>query len=330
MKETRFMIDTKRYVRGLRRCAILGVAALVCLRGAGAAEGPINLKADVVYKTTSRGDLHLDLYYPETELSGKYPLVVYTHGGGWAAGSKEKATSGRIGRAVRGLTERGFCVASVGYRLCNNDADTSIRDCVIDAKDAVRYLAKHSEALFVNTDRVFTFGDSAGGQMAQMLLLSPPGSLPGADELKDYTYTTVAGVSWYGPCDFERTELFNPDGRPNFRDRFGSRILGPHTDPADKLRVYREVSPVNFLKKDGPPLLMIQGDKDTTIPVHHAHYMKKRAKAVGAPVDIMIVANAGHNWRQADAGVPIQPALPEIIERTVDYIAKHNGEIEAK
>ena len=299
------------------------LAFAACLQWAAADEPAINLKADVVYKTTPQGNLRMDLYYPEKELSGKYPLVIYTHGGGWAAGDKDKAGKGPIGNAVRGLTEKGFCVASVQYRLVNKDSNTKIRDCVIDAKDAIRYLAKHKDELFVDTDRVFTFGDSAGGQMAQMLLLASPESLSGAEELKDYAYTMVAGVSWYGPCDFERVELFNPDGRPNFRDRFGGRILGSDTDPADKLRRYREMSPVTYLTKNSPPLLMIQGDGDATIPVHHAHYIKERADAAGAPVEIMIVKNAGHNWRKADGVTNIDPSINKIVERTVEFIAHH-------
>lgn len=289
--------------------------------GGQAPGAPINLKSDIVYKTTSQGELCLDLYYPETEFSGKYPVVIYTHGGGWAAGSKAKA-GGRapIGRTVHRLTEEGFCVASVGYRLCKADSGITIRDCVIDAKDAIRYLSKNSDELSVDADRVFTFGDSAGGQMAQMLLLASPESLPGAEELAGYNYNMVAGVSWYGPCDFEKIELFSHEGNPRVRDRFGGRITGPDIDHADKLRLYREVSPVNYLTQESPPLLMIQADKDTTIPVHHAHYMKERAEAIGAPVSIMIVKNAGHNWRKADGVTPIEPDHTEIIKRTVDFL----------
>jgi len=290
---------------------------------------PINLRADIAYKTTPQGELCLDLYYPETELSGKYPVVIYTHGGGWAAGSKAKA-GGRapIGRTVHSLTEEGFCVASVGYRLCKADSGITIRDCVIDAKDAIRYLSKNSEELFVDANRVFTFGDSAGGQMAQMLLLASPESLPGAEELAGEDYTMVAGVSWYGPCDFEKLELFRHEGTTRLRNRFGPRITGPDIDLADKLQRYREVGPVNYLTKDSPPLLIIQADKDTTIPVHHAYYMKEKAEAIGAPVEIMIVKNAGHNWRKADGVTPIEPGHTEIIERTVDFLVNCRLKIE--
>lgn len=297
----------------------LVLASGVALRAAPASDHtPIHLQADIVYKTTAAGELHLDLFYPATELVGAYPLVVYTHGGGWAAGSKNKARGrSNIARTVRGLTEAGFCVAAVQYRLCKN-GETSIRDCVTDAMDAVRYLAKQGEALHLDASRVFTYGDSAGGQLAQMLLLTQPEDFPGAAELAGQRYTMRAGVSWYGPCDFEKTELFNHDGRAKFRDRFGPRVLKSDTPPADKLRLYREVSPVNYLRKESPPLLMIQGDGDTTIPVHHAYYMQEQAKACAAPVELLIVKNAGHNWRKVDA--PIEPTHDVIIQRTVDFL----------
>ena len=195
-----------------------------------------------------------------------------------------------------------------------------MRDCVIDSKDAVRFLAKNADSLGLDRDQFYVLGDSAGGQIAQMLLLSPSDSLTGDVELTDVPYQILAGVSWYGPCDFEDMSLFNYDDRPNFNDRFGPRILGGvEVSPEDKLRLYREMSPVQYLKKDSPPLLMIQGNKDTTIPVKHAYRMEKRAKEIQAPVKTLIVKNSGHNWRMV--GAATVPSREEIIRKTVDYFA---------
>lgn len=229
-----------------------------------AADGPPNAKLDIPYKKTDLGVLKLDLYYPDAKPTGPYPVVLYTHGGGWAAGSKQSAAKASMGKVVSGLTARGFCVVAADYRLCRNGKAT-IKDCVTDCKDAIRYLAKNRKALSLDTSRVFTFGDSAGGQLAQMLLLTPADAFPGDPELAGAAYTIVAGVSWYGPCDFEKMELFNHDGRADFRDRFEPRILKPGTDPKDKLRHYREISPVNYLKANSPPLLMIQGDRKSVV-----------------------------------------------------------------
>ena len=161
-------------------------------------------------------------------------------------------------------------------------------------------------------------------------LVSQSFTKPTLEEVAESSYQMIAGVSWYGPCDFEKTDLFNHDDRENFRDRFGARILYPDSAPDDKLRLYREMSPVNYLKKESPPLLMIQGDGDTTIPVKHAYYMQEKAKAIGAPVEIMIVKHAGHNWRKADGVTPVDPDVATVEKRTVDFIATAESDLERK
>lgn len=275
---------------------------------------------NIPYKTTTEGTQYLDIYYPTTtENLENLPTIVYTHGGGWAAGSKMGAGNASFAKVFSALVKKGFCVVSVDYRLYTEGGNVFMRDCVIDAKDAVRYLSKNSKALGLDTSRFFAFGDSAGGQMAQILLLSDPKGLAGDESLQGYGYTMLAGVSWYGPCDFEKTSLFNYDDRPDFKDRFGPRILNPESGPKEKLRLYREMSPINYLTKNSPPLLMIQGDGDTTIPVKHAYYMEEKAKKIKAPAEIIIVKNAGHNWREATPGTSIDPTRQEIIDKTISF-----------
>lgn len=279
-------------------------------------------KLEVVYKVVSGRDLKLDLYYPTARRTKQCPVVVFTHGGGWAAGSRYKAASGSFAVVFQRLITEGFAVAPVTYRLAKKESGVAIRDCVIDCKDAIRYLAKNSESLGIDPMRVCVMGDSAGGHIAQMLLLASPRLLSGDSALAEVPYRMLAGVSWYGPCDFENMDLFNHDDRPDFKDRFGPRILGADSGRVNKLERYREVSPVNYLRKDSPPLLMIQGDKDTTIPVKHAHYMKQKAGEVNAPVEIMIIRNSGHNWRRVDAD--IDPSREAIIERTVNFFVEQS------
>lgn len=279
---------------------------------------------EIVYKNVSQHELCLDLYYPadhRTNANDLYPVILYTHGGGWSAGSKDGIARGAFKSVFTELLDRGFAVASVDYRLCRKDGSITIRDCVIDCKDAARYLSQNSRSLRLDSNRFYVMGDSAGGQIAQMLLLTSPESLPGDRTLASASYRMLAGVSWYGPCDFEKTDLFNHDDRPDFRDRFAARVLGASADAEDKLTRYREVSPINYLTHDSAPLLMIQGDRDTTIPVKHAHHMKQRAEAVNAPVEVMIIKNAGHNWRKVDAD--IDPSREAIVQQTIQFFMDH-------
>jgi len=279
-------------------------------------------KLNILYKETKEENLYLDIYYPkDRKVDQKLPVVIYTHGGGWAAGSRHGAANASFNAVHTALLEKGFCVVSVSYRLWENGGETSMRDCVIDSKDAMRYLSKHNETLGIDPNRFFSFGDSAGGQIAQMLLLSASETLIGDPSLASYTYKMVAGVSWYGPCDFEDISLFNQDDSPVSKDRFGPRITKPNTKPKEKLALYREMSPINYLHKNSAPLLMIQGDKDTTIPVKHTYYMKGKATQIGAPVTTVIVKNAGHNWRKV--GADIEPTRGEIEQTTIDYFVSH-------
>ncbi len=285
-----------------------------------AIDSPGEKLLNVVFKKVDGESVLLDFYFPDIDESKDKPVVIYTHGGGWAAGNKYGAGRASFNVVHKALLKKGFCVVSVGYRLVKKDAKTSMRDCVIDSKDALRFISAYKNELGIDPMKIYTFGDSAGGHLAQMLLLSPPESLTGDPELANYSYKTVAGVSWYGPCDFQDPQLFNHNDSPKFRDRFGPRILGNNTKPENKVALYEEMSPVHYLKSNSPPLLMIQGDKDTTIPVKQAYRMQEALKTINAPVEIMIIKNAGHNWRSVDA--PITPNRDTIVERTVEFLAE--------
>jgi hypothetical protein len=98
-------------------------------------------KLNILYKETQEEDLYLDLYYPVRKRDSAILAVVYSPGGGWAAGSKQGAANASFAKVFQRRVDAGFGVASVNYRLVRKGADVSMRDCVIDAKDAVRYLA---------------------------------------------------------------------------------------------------------------------------------------------------------------------------------------------
>ncbi len=276
---------------------------------------------NVKYKDTPSGPVYLDIFYPDEDTNTTKPVVFFTHGGGWATGNKSKASSHSFGEVHKAWLKEGFTVVSIGYRLVNKAGDSLMHDCVIDCKDAMRFISGHKESLGIAPDKFYTFGDSAGGHLAMMLLHTSPMSFTGDTDLKQYSYKTVAGVSWYGPCDFQDVQLFNHDDRPKFHDRFGPRISGVNPKPEDKIRLYKEMSPITALTENSAPLLMIQGDKDTTIPVKQAYRMQEQLKTVNAPVEVMIIKNAGHNWRSVDA--PISPNRGEIITKTIDFILKH-------
>ncbi len=280
-----------------------------------------DIKLNVKYKSTKEEDLYLDIYYPTTK-SGteKYPIMLYTHGGGWFNGSKENIVRPPVAAPFLELVEQGFAVVSINYRLTKQKS-VLMRDCVIDAMDALRYLSKNSDSLRLDNNRVFVLGDSAGGQIAQMITLADPNKFSGDKNLFGHPYKVIAGVSWYGPSDFTIKKLFETDDATKEADRFSSRITKTESNPEKIQAMYKEMSPIFYLTKNSPPLFMMAADNDTTIPVGHAYHIKKKADEIGANVEIFIVKNAGHNWRKA--GGEIEPTLEVITQKTVDFILKY-------
>jgi len=67
------------------------------------------------------------------------------------------------------------------YRLVRpkNDEAATVRDCVVDCKDALRFLRQNAGALGLDLSRVVVFGESAGAHLALMAALTPPGAFCG-------------------------------------------------------------------------------------------------------------------------------------------------------
>ena len=83
------------------------------------------------------------------------------------------------------------------------------------------------------------------------------------------------------------------------------------------------MSPYYWLKADSPPLLLLQGDTDATIPLGHAPHLKKKADEIGADVEMVIIRHAGHNWRKA-GGDP-EPGIGEIQRITSEFAIYRTG-----
>jgi acetyl esterase/lipase len=99
----------------------------------------------------------LDVFHPPGPAQARL-TVVWIHGGGWLAGSKEM-----IANYARVLAARGFTVVGVGYSLAPRATyPTPVRQ----VNAALAYLVKNAARLQVDPSRIVLAGDSAGAQIA--------------------------------------------------------------------------------------------------------------------------------------------------------------------
>ena len=102
--------------------------------------------------------LLLDLYF-NPQLNNQ-PLIVWVHGGAWLFGDKGNPP------AVQLLTENGFAIASINYRLSPQAIfPAQIEDC----KAAIRWLRKNAGSYHINPDKIGAWGASAGGHLVALL-----------------------------------------------------------------------------------------------------------------------------------------------------------------
>ncbi len=81
-----------------------------------------------------------------------------------------------------------------------------------------------------------------------------------------------------------------------------------------------KASPVTYITPDDPPFLILQGDKDTTVPPAQSQELYDKLKAGGVNATLVIVKNAGHSFRPT--GGVMSPARAEISKMIGDFFDK--------
>jgi acetyl esterase/lipase len=114
---------------------------------------------------------YADIYTPTGDTATERPLVIWIHGGAFAAGNR-----GQMSGFATDSARRGFVSASISYRL-RPDGDVydpgqlaetleTIRDAGHDAQAAVRYFRAHAATYGIDPDRIVVGGYSAGAVTA--------------------------------------------------------------------------------------------------------------------------------------------------------------------
>lgn len=123
----------------------------------------------------AEGRVPVRMYRPTTS-APPGPLIVFIHGGGFAAGSL--GTHDALCRAL--CLEAGMSVMSVGYRLApEHPYPAAVDDC----STALAWVAAHGAERGIDPRRISVCGDSAGGYLAVQACLAAGGGTSGAHPL---------------------------------------------------------------------------------------------------------------------------------------------------
>jgi len=227
--------------------------------------------------------LLLDLYLPEGV--EKPPLVMFIHGGGWNAGDRKTCK-------LDWAAQHGYAVASIEYRLSQEALfPAQIHDC----KGALRWLRAHADKYGYDATRVVVSGSSAGGHLAALMGTSGGvAALEGATAGHTNQSARVQGViDFYGPSDLVSRIQTQPE-KSEIPEGNVYRLLGGKG--SENLEAARSASPVTHISADDPPLLILHGDKDTTVYLDQSEILRDRYQAAGLEVKLVVKPGGKHGF----------------------------------
>ena len=229
---------------------------------------------NITYLTASNWDAKLDLYVTRTP-EKPLPTFIYIHGGGWVNGTKEDRNL-----EVMPYLEMGMNVINVEYRLAKVAHAPA---AVEDARCALRWVIDHAKERGVDPNRIVVGGGSAGAHLALLAAMLPRSAgfdrlCPGPDNLK-----VAAVVSWYGVADL--SEGMDDGGALTW---LGSTL--------DRDSLAKGISPLTYVRAGLPPMFLIHGDADPTVPYSQSERLHQALVKAGVAAELMTISGGRHGY----------------------------------
>jgi acetyl esterase/lipase len=255
------------------------------------------VQPNITYLVANNYENKLDLYERRDSQEAQ-PTLIYIHGGGWTGGTKE----GGFNKVLPYL-EMGWNVVNVEYRLARvSQAPAAVEDCLC----ALRWIGANAKAHHIDVNRLVVTGDSAGGHLALTTGMIPESA--GLDrECPGVPLPKIAAiVDWYGITDVN--DLL--DG-PNLKN-YAVQWLGASPNRGE---IAKRLSPLEYVRPGLPPVLMIHGDADPTVPYQHSVRLKAALDKAGVPNEFFTVPGGKHGGFSPEQNVKVYGVIRAFLKK---------------
>jgi acetyl esterase/lipase len=219
----------------------------------------------------------LDLYAPAEKNA---PVIVFFYGGSWSGGKKSDYSF-----AADALASCGFMVAVPDYRLVPAVRYPAFLQ---DGAAAIAWVRANAARHGGDPDRIVLAGHSAGAYIAVMLALDR--DYLAKANVPDTAIKGAGGIS--GPYDFYPFDV-----------KASIDAFGQAPDP-------QATQPITYARADAPPLLLVYGDKDTTVKPRNTLALAAKLGALGASVEAKAYPGLDHVTPMLAMSVPFRGKAP--------------------
>jgi alpha-L-fucosidase 2 len=174
------------------------------------------------------------------------------------------------------LADAGIAWFSINYRLATDIS--MFGNAVDDVEAAVEFVQVHAAEYRIDPSRIALIGESSGAQLASMAALR--------GHLKPNVRAVVA---LYSPSDLVALAKTSKQIPESFR-----RSVEGTPFEAMVLAGLAQLSPINHIRRDMPPFLMIHGTADALVPYRQSVEFCERMHDAGASCELVPVRGGGH------------------------------------
>ena len=274
-------------------CVLSLLVVFFCDAVAG--EMPVAYQAtdDVVYGHKDGLALTLDVVEPVENRKGIGLILVSS--GSWVSRKsdilQEEDDRRQKDHWLQGLLKGGFTIFVVRH---GSGPRYTVPEMTPDINRSVRFVRANAAKYSVDPNRLGITSGSSGGHLSLMAAMTgDDGKLDSKDPIERVSSQVQAVVAWFPPTDMINWGA--PNGYkliPLLRPGLFERMFGEITDLEAQLK---SISPLYLVTKDSPPLLLIHGDADRTVPLQQSEIMKARYEEQGAKVKLVVEPGGGHS-----------------------------------
>lgn len=266
------------------------VFALLFLPFIIVAQPPMQFKKadrNVIFGMYSGLALLMDIYYPD------YPNgigLVHVSGSGFnkplSMAAQPLNHQGHVSLECQQLINEGYTVFSINHRATPR---FKFPDPIEDAQRAVRYIRHNADKFKINPDKIGAIGGSSGGNIVLMIaLLDGSGRTDDDDPINRESAKVQAVIARAPVTTFLNQSLYKNGVYLGLRGKEIERVNSL------EYRIAKKASPVAHATPDDPPVLLMHGDLDKTVPIIHSQMLVDSLNKYGVENELMVIKNAGH------------------------------------
>jgi len=248
---------------------------------------------DVVYGHKDGLALTLDVIEPVESRKGIGLILVSS--GSWGSRKsnvlQDEENRRQKDHWIQGLLKGGFTVFVVRH---GSSPKYTVPEMTPDINRSVRFVRANAERFQVDPAHLGITSGSSGGHLSLMAAMTgDDGNVDAPDPIERVSSRVQAVVAWFSPTDMINWGA--PNGYkliPILKPGLFERMFGEITDLEPQLK---SISPLYLVTKDSPPLLLIHGDADKTVPLQQSEIMKLKYEEQGATVSLIVHPGGGHS-----------------------------------